>query len=79
MKCEEMPAPRLDEAADYRDAGMAVIRPRFAGFCGTDRGIWFRRAMKDMIYDSLAQEHRDVDTWTDLRDLADDHTGDQEL
>jgi threonine 3-dehydrogenase len=59
LRREEMPAPRLDEAADYRDAGMALIRPRFAGFCGTDRGIWFRRAMKDMIYDSLAQEQRD--------------------
>jgi threonine 3-dehydrogenase len=59
LRREEVPAPRLDESADYRDAGMAIIRPRFAGFCGTDRGIWFRRAMKDMIYDSLAAEGRD--------------------
>lgn len=59
LRREEVAAPRLDEAADYRDAGMALIRPKFAGFCGTDRGIWFRRAMKDMIYDSLAAEGRE--------------------
>jgi threonine 3-dehydrogenase len=60
LRREEVPAPVLDETADYRDAGMALIRPRFSGFCGTDRGIWFRRAMKDMIYDSLEAERRDV-------------------
>jgi threonine 3-dehydrogenase len=59
LRREEVAAPTLDEAADYRDAAMALIRPKFAGFCGTDRGIWFRRAMKDMIYDSLAVEKRD--------------------
>src|SRR5262249_52718192 len=59
LRREEVPAPRLDEAADYRDASMALIRPRFSGFCGTDRGIWFRRAMKDMIYASLDRDRRD--------------------
>jgi threonine 3-dehydrogenase len=59
LRQEEVPAPALDEAADYRDAGMALIRPRFTGFCGTDRGIWFRRAMKDMIYDSLDRDQRE--------------------
>ena len=52
---EEVEAPRLDEATDYRDSYMAVVRPRFAGFCGSDRGIWFRRAFKEMIYESLDQ------------------------
>jgi threonine 3-dehydrogenase len=59
LRKEEVEAPRLDETKDYRDGYMALVRPRFTGFCGTDRGIWFRRAMKDMIYDSLDQEHRD--------------------
>src|SRR5262245_47691318 len=59
LRREEVVAPRLDEASDYRDASMALIRPRFSGFCGTDRGIWFRRAMKDMIYDSLDRDRRD--------------------
>src|SRR5215470_14586432 len=58
LRREEVAAPVLDETRDYRDAAMALIRPRFSGFCGTDRGIWFRRAMKDMIYESLEREHR---------------------
>jgi threonine 3-dehydrogenase len=56
---EEVAAPVLDEAQDYRDGYMALIRPRFAGFCGSDRGIWFRRAFKEMIYESLDGEHRE--------------------
>lgn len=60
LRKEEVPAPTLAEAADYRDGYMALVRPRFAGFCGSDRGIWFRRAFKDMIYGSLDQEKRDV-------------------
>src|SRR5215813_425547 len=59
LRREEVSAPILDESRDYRDAGMALIRPRFSGFCGTDRGIWFRRAMKDMIYESLERESKD--------------------
>src|SRR5688572_17113731 len=55
---EEVAAPTLDETQDYRDGHMALIRPRFAGFCGSDRGIWFRRAFKEMIYDSLDAETR---------------------
>ena len=57
LRKESVPAPSLDEARDPADAHMALIRPRFAGFCGSDRGIWFRRAFKDMIYESLDVEH----------------------
>src|SRR5678816_3444046 len=60
LRREEVATPVLDETLDYRDAYMALIRPRWSGFCGTDRGIWFRRAMKDMIYESLEAERRDV-------------------
>lgn len=60
LRRQEVPAPVLNEAADYRDGYMALIRPRYAGFCGSDRGIWFRRAFKEMIYESLDQEKRDV-------------------
>jgi threonine 3-dehydrogenase len=56
---ERVAEPVLDEARDHRDATMALIRPRFAGFCGSDRGIWFRNAFRDMIYDSLDQGHSD--------------------
>ncbi|RMH38730.1 MAG: theronine dehydrogenase [Deltaproteobacteria bacterium] len=60
LRRERVPEPVLDERADYRDAHMALIRPRFAGFCGSDRGIWFRRAFKDMIYESLDADGKDV-------------------
>lgn len=52
-------APVLDEAADYLDAYRALVRPRYAGFCGSDRGIWFRRAFGEMIEQSLEREGRD--------------------
>jgi threonine 3-dehydrogenase len=60
LRAEDVSAPVLDEKHDYRDATMALVKPRFAGFCGSDRGIWFRRAFKEMIYESLDQESRDV-------------------
>ncbi len=60
LQQEEVAAPTLNEAADYRDTHQVLIKPRFAGFCGSDRGIWFRKAFKDMIYGSLDREKRDV-------------------
>ena len=45
---------------DYRDASMVIVKPRFAGFCGSDRGIWFRRAFGDMIQSTLAAEGKDA-------------------
>src|SRR5687767_907250 len=60
LRQEEVGAPTLNEAADYRDGHMVLIRPRYTGFCGSDRGIWFRKAFKDMIYGTLDAEKRDV-------------------
>jgi threonine 3-dehydrogenase len=59
LRKEDVPTPTLDENADFHDGYNALIRPRFTGFCGSDRGIWFRRAFKDMIYESLDAEHRE--------------------
>lgn len=59
LRKEQVEAPTLDETVDFRDAHMVLVRPQFTGFCGSDRGIWFRRAFKDMIYESLDQEHRE--------------------
>lgn len=60
LELAEVPTPVLDESKDYRDGEMVLVKPLFAGFCGSDRGIWFRRAFKDMIYDSLDQEKKEV-------------------
>ena len=38
------------------DADQVIIKVIFAGFCGSDRGIWNRMAFKGMIFDSLKRE-----------------------
>ena len=38
------------------DRDMALIRVHMAGFCGSDRGIWWRKAFGDMIESSLDEE-----------------------
>ena len=55
----ELPTPRLDPAAAPQDRSAVVIRSLYTGFCGSDRGIWFRKAFHDMIYDSLTEQHTD--------------------
>ena len=47
LKRTEVQRPTLDEAKQYTDAGMVMIRTQFAGFCGSDRGIWFRTIKTD--------------------------------
>jgi threonine 3-dehydrogenase len=59
MRQVEVPAPTIDEAHDYRDADMALIKVKYAGFCGSDRGIWFRKSFKDAIANTLAAEGKD--------------------
>jgi len=59
MKRTEVERPTLNEAKNYQDSGMVMIRTRYAGFCGSDRGIWFRRAFGDMIAEGLDRDRRD--------------------
>ncbi len=56
MVVDDVPVPQLDPV---HDRGMVVVRVRYAGFCGTDRGIWSRKAMGDMILESLDREQVD--------------------
>ncbi len=58
LRMSQVPRPDLDEAKDYRDRSRVLIKTHYAGFCGSDRGIWFRRAFGDMIHDSLARENK---------------------
>ena len=55
---ERVPVPRLDEP-DGADRSSCIIKVHRAGFCGSDRGIWARRAFGDMILGSLDEEGRD--------------------
>jgi len=54
----EVPAPVLDEAVDPADSDNVLVKVIYAGFCGSDRGIWNRTAFKGMIFDSLKREKK---------------------
>lgn len=54
----EVEKPVLDEAADPGDSENVIVKVIYAGFCGSDRGIWHRRAFKGMIFDSLKDEKK---------------------
>ena len=56
FELREVPVPVLDESADPGDAGCVIVKVVYAGFCGSDRGIWNRVAFKGMIFDSLKRE-----------------------
>lgn len=58
MTFTDVSEPSLDERKNPDDSGKVIIKPRFTGFCGTDKGIWFRKSFKDMIYDSMNRDGR---------------------
>lgn len=49
---EQVPMPVLSAPDEV------LIRVKYAGFCGSDRGIWWRKAFGDMILGSLAEEQK---------------------
>jgi len=55
MVLDKVPTPSLAHAVD----GSALIRVRYTGFCGTDRGIWSRKSFGDLISRSLDEERSD--------------------
>ena len=55
---ERIPLPELTEPTG-KDRSNVIIEVMYAGFCGSDRGIWWRQAFGDMIADSLDEEGRD--------------------
>ena len=44
---ERIPVPELDESSEGSDRSKVVIQVMYAGFCGSDRGIWWRKAFGD--------------------------------
>jgi len=56
MSRVDVAQPQLDESKRPEDANKVIIKPRYTGFCGSDKGIWFRHSFKDMIFDSLDKE-----------------------
>jgi threonine 3-dehydrogenase len=55
---ERVPVPSLDEP-DAVDRSNVIIKVKYAGFCGSDRGIWWRKSFGDMILNSLDDEGKD--------------------
>ncbi len=53
MVKEQVPVPQFDREEDHASV---LIKVKYAGFCGSDRGIWWRKAFGDMIQGSLAEE-----------------------
>ncbi|KKW46942.1 MAG: Threonine 3-dehydrogenase [Candidatus Kaiserbacteria bacterium GW2011_GWA2_58_9] len=53
-----VPMPKLDEKNNPDDALAVIIKMRHAGVCGSDRGLWYRSAFKDMVHDSLEREKK---------------------
>jgi threonine 3-dehydrogenase len=64
MVKEQVPEPVLDGSlATEEEGGEVLIRVDYAGFCGSDRGIWWRRAFEDMVHDSLDHDGADRRTF----------------
>ena len=60
LRKTEVERPTIDETRDYHDRSSVLIKPIMTGFCGSDRGIWFRSAFKDMICGSLDRDNKDT-------------------
>jgi len=53
-----IPMPVLDEAKNPEDAICVILKIYYAGVCGSDRGLWYRTAFKDLVRDSLQKENK---------------------
>lgn len=60
LRKTEVERPVIDETRDYHDRSSVLVKPIMTGFCGSDRGIWFRKAFKDMIFHSLDRDRKDT-------------------
>jgi threonine 3-dehydrogenase len=56
---ERVPLPTLINPKNGIDRSKCIIEVLYSGFCGSDRGIWWRKAFGDMILGSLDEEKQD--------------------
>lgn len=57
MVLEQVPLPQISSRPE--DRSNVIVQVIHAGFCGSDRGIWWRKAFGDMVLGSLDREKRD--------------------
>jgi threonine 3-dehydrogenase len=55
---QEMARPTLNTRRAPSDADAVIVKVVYAGFCGSDRGIWNRVAFKGMNFESLRRERK---------------------
>jgi threonine 3-dehydrogenase len=60
LKRIRVPRPFIDEKSNPRDQDNVMIKVQYAGFCGSDRGIWYREAFGPAIISSLNREDKDI-------------------
>ena len=56
----DVPMPVLDEKRNKEDAISVIFKIHYAGVCGSDRGLWYRTAFKDLVRDSLEKEGKSM-------------------
>jgi threonine 3-dehydrogenase len=54
----DLPMPVLDEANNPEDAASVIIKLKYAGVCGSDRGLWYRSAFEDQFLHGLEVENK---------------------
>lgn len=52
----DVPMPVLDEVNNPGDAASVIVKLKYAGVCGSDRGLWHRAAFKDQFEHGLEVE-----------------------
>ena len=52
----QLERPTLDEAVRTADASSVIVKVKYAGVCGSDRGLWYRTAFKDQFLAALDRQ-----------------------